>query len=74
MATLRYTIAPPSVAPLLHEFGDWHLIPEAAWREFDAAMAYWARSRRMYADPPDETPKHKRRTRDISERKSPVTA
>jgi hypothetical protein len=49
MATSNYTIAPPSVAPLLHEYGDWDLIPEAAWDEYCAAQAYWARSRRMYA-------------------------
>jgi hypothetical protein len=46
MATSNYTIAPPSVAPLLHEYGDWDLIPEAAWNEYCAAQAYWARSRR----------------------------
>jgi hypothetical protein len=50
MATSKYTIAPPSVAPLLHEYGDWDLIPEEAWEEYCAAQAYWARSRRMYAD------------------------
>ena len=49
MATSNYTIAPPSVAPLLHEYGDWDLIPEEAWNEYCAAQAYWARSRRMYA-------------------------
>ena len=49
MATSNYTIAPPSVAPLLHEYGDWDLIPEEAWDEYCAAQAYWARSRRMYA-------------------------
>jgi hypothetical protein len=50
MATSKYTIAPPSVAPLLHEYGDWDDIPEEAWAEYCAAQAYWARSRRMYAD------------------------
>ena len=49
MATSKYTIAPPSVAPLLAEYGDWDRIPEAAWDEYSAAQAYWARSRRMYA-------------------------
>ena len=49
MATSNYTIAPPSVAPLLHEYGDWDLIPEQAWDEYCAAQAYWARSGRMYA-------------------------
>jgi hypothetical protein len=57
--TSRYTIAPPSVAPLLHEYGDYDAIPEAAWREYDAAQAYWARSRRMYVDPTDEPPKER---------------
>jgi hypothetical protein len=60
MATSKYIIAPPSVMPLLMEFGDYDAIPEAAWREYDAAQAYWARSRRMYAGPADETPKQKR--------------
>jgi HJR/Mrr/RecB family endonuclease len=50
MATSKYTIAPPSVAPLLHEYGDWENIPDEAWEEYCAAQAYWARSRRMYAD------------------------
>jgi hypothetical protein len=54
MATSKYTIAPPSVMPLLMEFGDYDAIPEAAWREYDAAQAYWARSRRMYAGSADE--------------------
>jgi hypothetical protein len=67
MATSKYTIAPPSVAPLLMEFGDYDAIPEEAWREFDAAMAYWARCRRMYAGPADEVPKDKCRTRVVSE-------
>jgi hypothetical protein len=49
MATSRYTIAPPSVAPLLHEFGDWEKVPDQAWDEYCAAVAYWSRSRRMYA-------------------------
>ena len=49
MATSKYTIAPPSVAPLLHEYGDWDNIPDEAWEEYCAAQAYWARSRRMYA-------------------------
>ena len=49
MATSKYTIAPPSVAPLLHEYGDWENIPDEAWEEYCAAQAYWARSRRMYA-------------------------
>src|SRR5262249_38349386 len=49
MATSKYTIAPPSVAPLLHEYGDWDNIPDEAWDEYCAAQAYWARSRRMYA-------------------------
>ena len=48
MATSNYTIAPPSVAPLLHEYGDFDRIPEEAWDEYCAAQAYWARSRRMY--------------------------
>jgi hypothetical protein len=30
MATSKYTIAPPSVAPLLMEFGDYDAIPEEA--------------------------------------------
>jgi hypothetical protein len=49
--TSRYTIAPPSVAPLLHEYGDWDNIPAPAWREYIAATAYWARCWRMYDDP-----------------------
>ena len=49
MATAKYTIAPPSVTPLLMEFGDYDAIPEEAWNEYCAAQAYWARSRRMYA-------------------------
>jgi len=49
MATSKYTIAPPSVAPLLHEYGDWDNIPDEAWEEYCAAQAYWACSRRMYA-------------------------
>jgi len=57
MATSKYTIAPPSVAPLLMEFGDYDAIPEEAWREFIAAQAYWARTWLMYAG----TPQRKRR-------------
>jgi hypothetical protein len=49
MMTSKYTIAPPSVAPLLHEFGDYDAIPEDAWREYIAAQAYWARTWLMYA-------------------------
>ena len=59
MATSKYTIAPPSVAPLLHEYGDWENIPDEAWEEYCAAQAYWARSRRMYAGQGDKTPKLK---------------
>jgi hypothetical protein len=51
MATSKYTIAPPSVAPLLHEYGDYDNIPEDAWREYIAAMAYWSRTWLMYAGP-----------------------
>lgn len=52
MATSKYTIAPPAVTPLLEEYGDYDQIPDHAWREYIAAMAYWARCWRMYADPP----------------------
>jgi hypothetical protein len=52
MVTSKYTIAPPSVAPLLHEYGDYDNIPEDAWREYIAAMAYWSRTWLMYAGPP----------------------
>jgi hypothetical protein len=52
MATSKYTIAPPSVAPLLHEFGEYDAIPEEAWREYIAAQKYWARTWLMYANPP----------------------
>jgi hypothetical protein len=70
MTQSRYTIAPPSVAPLLHEYGDWDNIPESAWREYDAAQAYWARSRRLYAGPADDSPKvSARRNRVVSESK-----
>jgi hypothetical protein len=48
MATSKYTIAPPSVAPLLHEYGDYENIPDEAWDEYCAAQAYWSRTRRMY--------------------------
>jgi hypothetical protein len=48
MATSKYTIAPPSVAPLLEEFGEYENIPDEAWDEYCAAQAYWARTRRMY--------------------------
>jgi hypothetical protein len=62
MATSRYTIPPPSVAPLLHEYGDWANIPEEAWEEYCAAQAYWARSRRMYAGPAGEGRKASKQT------------
>jgi hypothetical protein len=52
MTISKYTVAPPSVAPLLHQYDDWDAIPEEAWREYIAAHAYWARSWLMYADPP----------------------
>jgi hypothetical protein len=52
MATSKYTVAPPSVAPLLHEYGDYDAIPDDAWREYIAAMAYWSRTWLMYAGPP----------------------
>jgi hypothetical protein len=60
MATARYTIAPPSVAPLLQAYGDWDNIPEEAWREYIAAHAFWARSWLMYADAPKRTPRKPR--------------
>src|SRR5262245_3500165 len=63
MAASKYTIAPPSVAPLLMEFGDYDAIPDAAWREFIAATAYWARTWLMYAGRTDESPKSKRSRR-----------
>jgi hypothetical protein len=62
MATSKYTIAPPTVAPLLMEYGEFDLIPEDAWREYIAAQAYWARTWLMYADPP----KRNRRARAAS--------
>jgi hypothetical protein len=71
MATSKYTIAPPSVAPLLMEFGDYDAIPEEAWREYIAAQAYWARTWLMYAGPvheiPKDKPKRARRNRVVSE-------
>ena len=61
MTTSKYTIAPPSVAPLLHEYGDWENIPDEAWEEYCAAQAYWARSRRMYAGQGALSRRHLRR-------------
>jgi hypothetical protein len=49
--TAKYIIAPPTLAPLLMEFGDYESIPEQAWDEYCAAQAYWARSRRYYFPP-----------------------
>jgi hypothetical protein len=62
MATSKYTIAPPSVAVLLHQYGDYDDIPPEAWREYIAAMAYWSRTWLMYAGPdiPKDKPKHRR--------------
>jgi hypothetical protein len=51
MTTSKYTIAPPSIGPLLHQYGDYDAIPEDAWREYIAAMAYWSRTWLMYAGP-----------------------
>jgi hypothetical protein len=69
MATSKYTIAPPSVARLLHEYGDYDAIPDTAWREFIHAMAYWSRCWLMYAGPADDPPKPKRsRRREASEK------
>ena len=74
MATSKYTIAPPSVAPLLHEYGDYDAIPDAAWREFIAAHAYWARTWLMYAGPANEPPKPKRTCRrEVGEKGAPMT-
>src|SRR5262245_64657018 len=74
MAASKYTIAPPSIAPLLLEFGDYDAIPEAAWREFIAATTYWARTWLMYAGPADEPPKPKRtRRREAGEKDAPAT-
>jgi hypothetical protein len=49
MATAKYTIAPPSLTPLLHEFGDYENIPDECWREYIAAHRFWARAWEMYA-------------------------
>jgi hypothetical protein len=59
MATSKYLVAPPSIGPLLHEFGDYDAIPEDAWREYIAAMAYWSRTWLMYAGPADKTRKRR---------------
>lgn len=59
MATYKYTIAPPPITPLLHEFGDYDQIPDDCWREYIAAMSYWARCWRMYAD--DDPPQRSAR-------------
>jgi hypothetical protein len=69
MATAKYTIAPPSVMPLLMQYGDYDAVPEAAWREYIAAQAYWARTWLMYAGPeiPKDKPKHKRGAERVSE-------
>jgi hypothetical protein len=48
----RYTIAPPSLTPLLQEYGDYENIPDERWREYIAAHAFWARAWLMYADAP----------------------
>jgi hypothetical protein len=62
MATSKYTIAPPTIAPLLMEYGEYDNIPEDCWREYIAAQAYWARTWLMYADPPSR----KRRPRTVT--------
>jgi hypothetical protein len=59
MATAKYTIAPPSLTPLLMEYGDYDNIPDECWREYIAAHAFWARAWLMYAGPPQR----KRRAR-----------
>jgi hypothetical protein len=58
MTTARYTIAPPSLTPLLMEYGEYENIPDECWRQYIAAHEFWARAWRMYADPP---PKRTRR-------------
>jgi hypothetical protein len=68
MAFAKYTICPPSVAPLLHEYDDWDNIPPEAWREYIAACAYWARCWRMYDEPP------KRRRQEHKAKQSADTA
>ena len=72
MATSKYTIAPPSVAPLVHEYGDWDNIPDEAWEEYCAAQAYWARSRRMYAGRLRQTPEAKAATNQAERRRQEV--
>jgi hypothetical protein len=59
MATAKYTIAPPSLTPLLMEFGDYENIPDECWREYIAAHRFWARAWEMYAGPSQQ---RKRRT------------
>jgi hypothetical protein len=59
----KYTIAPPTLAPLLMEFGEYDAIPDDCWREYIAAQSYWARTWRMYVDPP----KRNRRARAASD-------
>jgi hypothetical protein len=49
MTTSRYTIAPPSLTPLLMEYGEYENIPDHCWREYIAAHAFWARAWEMYA-------------------------
>ena len=58
MATAKYTIAPPSLTPLLMEYGEYEDIPDECWREYIAAHRFWARAWEMYAGPPQR----KRRT------------
>jgi hypothetical protein len=51
ITTSRYTIAPPSLTPLLHEYGDYDNIPDECWREYIAAHRFWERAWEMYANP-----------------------
>jgi hypothetical protein len=50
---IKYILFPPSVAPLLEEYGDWGDIPDTAWAEYIAALRSWL----MYADPPKRSRK-----------------
>jgi hypothetical protein len=65
MTTSRYTIAPPSLTPLLMEYGEYEHIPDECWREYIAAHRFWARAWEMYAGP-DPAATRKRRKRERS--------
>jgi hypothetical protein len=74
MATAKYTIAPPSLTPLLMEYGEYENIPDECWREYIAAHRFWARAWEMYAGPSQQRKRRNLGRSPPSEQEPPAAA